>query len=50
MSGNGYDEQEGFLTRWSRRKAQALRGEVPPDYMIRYMERRDRELRKAANE
>lgn len=26
------------------------RGEVPPDYMIRYMERRDRELRKAANE
>jgi hypothetical protein len=31
MSGNGYDEQEGFLTRWSRRKAQAVRGEVPPE-------------------
>ena len=27
MGGNGHDEQEGFLTRWSRRKAQALRGE-----------------------
>jgi hypothetical protein len=31
MSGNGYDEQEGFLTRWSRRKAQALRGEELPE-------------------
>lgn len=27
MGGNGHDEQEGFLTRWSRRKAQALRGD-----------------------
>jgi hypothetical protein len=31
MSGNGQDEQEGFLTRWSRRKSQSLRGEVPPE-------------------
>jgi len=31
MSGNGYDEQEGFLTRWSRRKAQSLRGEELPE-------------------
>jgi hypothetical protein len=31
MSGNGHDEQEGFLTRWSRRKAQALRGEELPE-------------------
>jgi hypothetical protein len=31
MSGNGQDDQQGFLTRWSRRKAQSLRGEVPPE-------------------
>jgi Zn-dependent M28 family amino/carboxypeptidase len=31
MSGNEYDEQEGFLTRWSRRKAQSLRGEELPE-------------------
>jgi hypothetical protein len=31
MSGNGYDEQEGFLTRWSRRKARSLRGEELPE-------------------
>jgi len=31
MSNNGYDEQEGFLTRWSRRKARALRGEELPE-------------------
>ena len=31
MSGNGYDEQEGFLTRWSRRKTLSLRGEEPPE-------------------
>lgn len=31
MSDSRQDEQEGFLTRWSRRKAQSLRGEVPPE-------------------
>ena len=31
MSSNGYDEQEGFLARWSRRKARSLRGEELPD-------------------
>lgn len=31
MSSNGYDEQEGFLTRWSRRKARSLRGEELPE-------------------
>lgn len=31
MSGNPQDEQEGFLTRWSRRKAEARRGETLPE-------------------
>ena len=31
MNDNRYDEQEGFLTRWSRRKAQTMRGEEPPE-------------------
>jgi hypothetical protein len=31
MSSNGYDEQEGFLARWSRLKARSLRGEELPD-------------------
>ncbi len=34
MSGNPQDEQEGFLTRWSRRKSEARKGETlsePPD-------------------
>ena len=31
MSDNRYDEQEDFLTRWSRRKARALKGELPPE-------------------
>lgn len=31
MSENGYDEQEGFLTRWSRRKALSRQGEELPE-------------------
>lgn len=31
MSDNRHDEQEDFLTRWSRRKAKALKGELPPE-------------------
>jgi len=31
MNDNRHDEQEGFLTRWSRRKAQTMRGEEPPE-------------------
>jgi hypothetical protein len=31
MSDNRQDEQEGFLARWSRRKAQTMRGEEPPE-------------------
>ncbi len=31
MSGNPHNEQEGFLARWSRRKALARRGEVPSE-------------------
>jgi hypothetical protein len=31
MSGNGQDEQEGFLTRWSRRKALSRQGEDLPE-------------------
>jgi Zn-dependent M28 family amino/carboxypeptidase len=31
MSSNDYDEQEGFLARWSRRKARSLRGEELPE-------------------
>jgi len=31
MNDNRHDEHEGFLTRWSRRKAQTMRGEEPPE-------------------
>ena len=31
MSGSPQDEQEGFLTRWSRRKSEARKGETLPE-------------------
>lgn len=31
MNGNGYDEREDFLTRWSRRKALSRKGEDLPE-------------------